>query len=562
MAEKIIMFFRYCVPQFLWPNLSFRVSRPSNRHYHNLNHNDTQTQVSVKPKPSSFITDTEIQSEFSHHAAGVARINNGSFGCCPASVISSLHQWQLKLLRQPDDFYLNELPNRILESRTVIKDLISAEDVEEVSIVDNVSTAVAMVLQQTAWSFVEGKFDKGDAVIMFRCTYGAVKNSIKAYFLRAGGCAIEVPFNFPVTSNEEIVSEFKTALGREKGMGRRVRLAVIDHVTCMPSFVMPVKELVKICKEEGVEQVLVDAAHAVGCVDVDMNEIRADFYTGNLYKWFFCPPAVAFLYCRKSVMTHLDLHHPVVSHDYGNGLVKETGWVGTRDYSPYLVLPSVMEFVNRFEGGAEGIRNRNHDAVVEMGKMLAEAWGTNLGCPPQMCSSMLMVGLPASLGVLSDEDAMKLWELLCKKFGVEVKIHYQNPKDGELAPITGYVRICHQIYNKFEDYCRLRDAINQLVRDDFNCGNLEIMRPEEVGPTNDRDWKQQLFDESSAAAYSALPPLPRLKAIYSEAPNFQIGGAMKKESKAAVKKELKSAICWLLFVDRTERERRSSLSSS
>lgn len=486
MAEKIITFCHYYVRsilllpyqtlQFLYRKFSFQVLRVSNHHSHNLTSDGTENHVPVKPEvSSSYITDSEIQSEFAHHAPGVAMMNNGSYGCCPASVISALHQWQLKMLSQPNHFYLNELQNRILESRTIVKDLINAEDVDEISIVDNISTAVAIVFQQTAWAFTEGKFNKGDAVIMFQCTYGAVKNSIKAYFSRAGGHVIEVQFNFPVNSNDEIVSELKTVLEREKGNGRRVRLAVFDHVTCVPSIVMPVKQLVKICRDEGVDQVLIDGAHGVGCIDVDMQEIGADFYTSTLYKWFFCPPAVAFLYCRKS-MTNSDLHHPVVSHQYGNGLIKESSWVGTRDYSPYLVLPSVMEFVNRFEGGVEGIRNRNHDAVVEMGKMLAEAWGTNLGCPPDMCSSMIMVALPACLEISSDDDANKFRAHLCKKYGVEVRIHYQASKDEVVAPVMGYVRICHQIYNKVEDYYKLRDAINQLVRDGFTCA-LEVYFP-------------------------------------------------------------------------------------
>ncbi|PRQ49578.1 putative pyridoxal phosphate-dependent transferase [Rosa chinensis] len=151
----------------------------------------------------------------------------------------------------------------------------------------------------------------------------------------------------------------------KKASGRRIRLAMIDHVTSMPSVVLPVRKLM------------------VGCVDVDMQEIGADFYTSNLHKWFFCPASVAFLYCRKSV-THLELHHPMVSHD------------------------CVVEFTNRFEGGIEGIKRRNHDAVVVMGKMLAKAWGTNLGSPPDMCASMIMVGISACLEVSSDDDALKL----------------------------------------------------------------------------------------------------------------------------------------------------------
>ncbi|KAL6211344.1 hypothetical protein ACLB2K_016571 [Fragaria x ananassa] len=183
---------------------------------------------------------------------------------------------------------------------------------------------------------------KGDVVITLQCAYGVVKNSIKAYFERASGYVFEVPFQFPVNSSEEIVNEFQMALVKETTSGSRVRLAMIDHVTSMPFVLLPVKKLVEVCREEGVDQVFIDGAHGVGCVDVDMQEIGADFYTSNLHKWFFCPASVAFLYCRKSV-THSELHHPMVSHDCGKGLAIESCWIGTMDYSPSLVVPSAEE---------------------------------------------------------------------------------------------------------------------------------------------------------------------------------------------------------------------------
>ncbi|KAI4301655.1 hypothetical protein L6164_034909 [Bauhinia variegata] len=306
---------------------------------------------------------------------------------------------------------------------------------------------------------------------MLHYAYGSVKKSIEAYVSRAGGEVIEVPLPFPVSSNDEIISEFRRALERGKAEGKRVRLAVIDHVTSMPSVVIPVKELVKICREEGVDQVFVDAAHAIGCTDVDMKEIGADFYTSNLHKWFFCPPSVAFLYCLKSPRSS-DLHHPVVSHEYGNGLAIESAWIGTRDYSAQLVVPAVLEFVNRFEGGIEGIKKRNHDAVVEMGEMLCKAWGTRFGSPPDMCASLIMVGLPACLGITSDSDALKLRTHLRDNFGVEVPIYYRAPKDGEVGSVTGYARISHQVYNKVDDYYTFRDAVNQLVSNGFSCALL------------------------------------------------------------------------------------------
>ncbi|KAL5700425.1 L-cysteine desulfidase [Ranunculus cassubicifolius] len=422
-------------------------------------------------KLSPFISKSQLVEEFSHHDAQVARINNGSFGSCPASILSAQSQWQLRFLQQPDHFYFKHLQPGILQSRKAIQQLVNAQYSEEISIVDNVTTAAAIVLQQISWAFVEGKYQKGDTVVMLQYTYAAVKKSIHAYISRVGGEVIEVEVPFPVNSDEEILTAFHEALVKAKENRKKVRLAVFDHVSSMPSVVLPVKELVKICREEMVDQVFVDGAHGIGSVHVDVNDIGADFYTSNLHKWFFCPPSVAVLYSKKSP-TFQDLHHPVVSHEYGHGLGVECSWVGTRDYSAQLVVPSVLDFVNRFEGGLEGIRSRNHDMVVEMGKMLCEAWGTKFGAPAEMCASMVMVGLPSSLEIFDETDASKLRTHLRVKFGVEVHIYVQKKIDRIRRPhdcITSYARISHHVYNNIDDYYRFRDAIIWLVQDGVTC---------------------------------------------------------------------------------------------
>ncbi|KAM7275607.1 hypothetical protein ACFE04_017473 [Oxalis oulophora] len=434
-----------------------------------------------KPK-LNFITESEIREEFGHHQQTVARINNGSFGSCPKSVIAAQSDWQLRFLRQPDDFYFNTLRNGILNSRNIIKALVNADDVNEISIVDNATTAAAIVLQQIGRRFADGTYAKNDTVLMLHCAFQAVKKSIQAYVTRAGGSVIEVQLPFPVNSEEEIIAEFKKELVRGKASGKRIRLAIIDHITSMPCVVIPVRELVTICREEGVDQVFVDAAHAIGSVKVDVKEIGADFYVSNLHKWLFCPPSVAFLYCRKTTSNSLpnDIHHPVVSHEYGNGLPVESSWIGTRDYSSQLVVPTVMEFINRFEGGIEGIMTKNHEEVIKMGKMLAESWRTILGSPEEMCAGMVMVGLPSKLCIFSEEDASRLRSHLREKYEVEVPIHYQMMKDGELSGpmdkdgfITAYARISHQVYNTLDDYLKFRDAVNQLVEEKI--GKMQLL---------------------------------------------------------------------------------------
>ncbi|KAK9202059.1 hypothetical protein WN944_017268 [Citrus x changshan-huyou] len=436
--------------------------------------------VSKKPKLTRCISEAEIRDEFSHHQHGVARINNGSFGSCPKSVLADQQKWQLKFLQQPDDFYFNSLRKGILESRAAVKDLINADDVGEISLVDNATTAAAIVLQQIGRGFTEGRFHRNDTVLMLHCAFQAVKKSIQAYVTRAGGSVVEVQLPFPLASEEEIINEFKKGIEKGKKDGKRIRLAIIDHITSMPCVVIPVRKLVKICRDEGVDQVFVDAAHAMGSIKIDVKEIGADFYVSNLHKWFFCPPSVAFLYCRKSILSS-DMHHPVVSHEFGNGLPIESAWIGTRDYSAQLVIPSAVKFVSRFEGGIDGIMQRNHEQALKMARMLANAWGTSLGSPPEICAAMVMVGLPSRLRVMGEGDALRLRGHLRVRFGVEVPIHYQAPKDDGQPQagardkdgiITGYARISHQVYNTLEDYEKFRDAVILLVEEGQVCQML------------------------------------------------------------------------------------------
>ncbi|KAM2366611.1 hypothetical protein TB2_005029 [Malus domestica] len=83
-----------------------------------------------------------------------------------------------------------------------------------------------------------------------------------------------------------------------------------------------------------------------------------------------------------------ELHHPVVSHEYGNGLAIESASVGNRDYSPQLVVPSVLEFINRFEGGIEGIKKRNHETMGTTGQVAGSLMAHDQMAGPGSSSSL------------------------------------------------------------------------------------------------------------------------------------------------------------------------------
>lgn len=92
---------------------------------------------------------------------------------------------------------------------------------------------------------------------------------------------------------------------------------MFSHIISIPALRLPVSRLAKLCKDAGVQQVMIDGAHALGQIDIDMNSLESsgvDYYTGNGHKWLYCPKGTAFLWTRQAF--HASTTPTVVSSDW------------------------------------------------------------------------------------------------------------------------------------------------------------------------------------------------------------------------------------------------------
>ncbi|MGH6928116.1 MAG: aminotransferase class V-fold PLP-dependent enzyme, partial [Dongiaceae bacterium] len=269
--------------------------------------------------------------------------------------------------------------------------------------------------------------------------YGAVRNTVRYVCARSCARMVEVRLPFPAGSADAIVDAITAALSG------RTRLAVLDLVTSVSALVMPVARVAAACRAAGA-QVLVDAAHAAGMLDLDVTALGADWVSGNAHKWLFAPKGCAFLWARKDVQA--DLHPTVISHGFEQGFANEFDWTGTRDPTAWLAIPAALAFYRSMGDGA--LRARNHDLAVTAGALLAQRWGTDIGAPDDMLGAMASVRLPGQRAATA-EVAQALNNALWERHRIEVPLMAIGPHL--------WLRVSAQIYNELTDYEQLAAAV-------------------------------------------------------------------------------------------------------
>jgi isopenicillin-N epimerase len=354
-------------------------------------------------------------------------VNHGSYGATPRVVLEAQQAWRDKLEQQPTLFMRRILPGALRASAEALGRFVGA-DGRDIAFVDNATTGCNAVLRSLALA-------PGDEILVLSHVYGAVRNTARYVAERSGARLVEAEISFPNPDPGAIVANVAAALSE------RTRIAVIDHISSHSALVLPLAEIIAVCRKAGVP-ILVDGAHAPGQVDLDHAALGADWYTGNCHKWLLAPKGCAFLFARRDRQDGL---HPVtISHGYGQGFAAEFDWTGTRDPSAYLSVDAAIAFHNRLGGPA--LRARNAALARRAAEIVAQHLGTDLGAPPALCAAMALVRLPPLSGPATPDDALRLRGRI-----LEVGC------DAPLFCLAGslWLRVSAQAYNQEADYERL-----------------------------------------------------------------------------------------------------------
>jgi isopenicillin-N epimerase len=374
----------------------------------------------------------------------VTFLNHGSFGACPTAVLKWQTELRAQLEREPVQFLVRELPRQIDAAREAAAAFVGARP-DNLGFVGNATAGVNAVLRSL-------RLGPGDEILVTDHGYNACTNVARYVADRNGARVVVAPVPFPIASADEVVAsvlEHTTA---------RTKVALLDHVTSPTGLVLPVERMVAALAERGVDT-LVDGAHAPGMLALDLEAMGAAWYTGNFHKHPCAPKGAAILWVRPDKQA--DLHPAVISHGYNasgprSRWLEEIDWQGTSDPTPWLCVPTAIDFVGGLvPGGWSEIRTRNRALALQARDLLCAALEMGKPAPDDM------IGWLVALPLWDGDDRPPTTPLYADALQVALfdEARIEVPIPPWPAPPRRLVRVSAHLYNELPEYERLAAAL-------------------------------------------------------------------------------------------------------
>lgn len=330
-------------------------------------------------------------------------LNHGSFGACPRPVFEAYQEWQRRLELDPVDLLARRLPGLLEDARAALAAFLGASP-ERLAFVRNATTGVNIAARALG-------LRSGDEVLGTTCEYGACELALVRVCADAGARYERVSFG-------ELLGHVTS----------RTRALLVSHVSTWPGGRLPVEEVIREARARGVATI-VDGAHAPGQIDLSLDELDADFYSGNCHKWLNAPRGAGFLYVHPERRDDVD--GAIVGWGYSEPATLQSRLEeqGTQDPAAYLTVPNAIEFHRRHD-----VRERCVALCRETQRRLCTLLGTEPLVAETRVHQMAGVALPRAdpgLGTWLFED--RRIEVASRDDGIRVSVAmYTDREDVDL----------------------------------------------------------------------------------------------------------------------------------
>lgn len=385
----------------------------------------------------------------------VTMLNTGSFGPLPEPVFARATELRRRLAAGPTDFFVRQAPPLLWEARERTAAFLGTVP-QRLVFTTNVSAAINLVASGL-------RLAAPGEILMSDHEYGAMIWCWQRVGQRQGLSIRTFELPTLATNPAEIVQ------ATVKAMTPRTRLLFFSHVLSPTGLVLPAKELCAEARRRGIMTV-VDGAHAPVYIPLNVSDVNADFYTGNLHKWLLAPSGAGFLVIGPGNEDRLQPLHvswgyhadkypigepapstgPDARDVYGSTpRIRFLEFEGTRDICPWLAVPAAIDF--QTELGFDNVRARIAELAAYTRKVIGEG---GVGLPLATSSTLGMCGAMTAFALPADTSApLMRKELWARR--VEIPVIER--------PNRLLIRVSHHFYTTEAEIDRLAEVLREIL---------------------------------------------------------------------------------------------------
>ena len=366
-------------------------------------------------------------------------LNNGSYGACPKPVFAEYQRWQAELEYHPGGF-IGRWASLLEVARTRLADYLHTTQ-DRLGFVTNATMGVNVVAHS-----MRSYLKPGDEVLTTDHEYGACNHAWQFNCGKAGAIYINRPIDLPIHSNEDFIERFWA------GVTPRTRVIYLSHTTSPTALTFPLEEICRRARTAGILTVI-DGAHVPGQRELYLDDLGADFYTGNCHKWMCAPKGTAFLYARREV-EHL-IEPLIVGHGWvpekrsDKPLFDYVEMFGTRDVAAFLTIPAAIDYLQAHDW--KSVQANCFDLAKQLKQDIEAQFNTQSICPDdfEWYSQLSPIRLP------DNTDTDKLKHIFTEHYHIEMPlITWRNFK---------FARLSVQIYTSQDELDAFYEAITTHV---------------------------------------------------------------------------------------------------
>ncbi|OMJ28050.1 putative L-cysteine desulfhydrase 1 [Smittium culicis] len=381
-------------------------------------------------------------------------LNNGSFGTCPKHVIDYAEYYSRCSEYNVDRWMELTLRPLIYNSLERVAHYLGVKDLLQLTYLFNTTSSLNTVLRGLT-------FEEGDVIFKYSTSYNACSNVIKFICETTKAEFVDIQINFPMT-DDEIVKATRAAIDKVKqDSSKRVRFALIDAIISVPGIVLPYAQLTAEFKKEGA-LTFIDAAHALGMIEINIDQTGCDYFVTNAHKWFYTKRGCAVFYVANHLKS--STQPLVISHSYNSvcDFNESFLWQGTVDFSTFLSINAAIDFVEAV-GGLKAVLSYCHTLAEQATDLFISKYNfVPLTNEKSQIASFVNLKIPLLEFGNPKHDKVG--------YAVDRILLAQYNTSGKLYPHNGhwYVRLSAQIFLSLDDFDKYGKLLVEIINQELD----------------------------------------------------------------------------------------------